>query len=83
MTIFIRIEYLNTKARLEILEDAEGTSTDTDLLQEIEEVAVMPSPQPSISSEGIAEYCNPVAIILATCALVTSIGRVLRPSKVK
>lgn len=84
MTISIYFKHMNTEAQLEVgstHQDAAQPQTAPALPpSETEEtIAVSPNQPPQPMVDGQAQYYSPVGIILATCALVTAIGRALKP----
>lgn len=79
MAVFIYFEHLNSEAQLEINWNATSDKPLGESLPVIEEISPVTPTQPNQAPEHLAGDYSPVAIILATCALVTAIGKALRP----
>ena len=74
MAIFVRIEYLDTKAQINIdwhAEEMPSTATIIETEMPIPSTAATPVPT------QLAESYNPVAIILAICALITAVSKAI------
>ncbi|MEM7067083.1 MAG: hypothetical protein AAF572_28465 [Cyanobacteria bacterium P01_B01_bin.77] len=76
MAVFIYFESANTKAQVDIDLNHGGQSM---ALPQAQETVPVPYPTQNLLPETLAQNYSPVAIILATCALVTAIGKALRP----
>ena len=85
MVFSIYVQHSNTQAQLDVnlaANEVELSPAASDLSQtDTQETIEVPQAPPMPVADSQAQYYSPVSIILATCALVTAIGRALRPTK--
>ena len=79
MAFSFYVKHLNTEAHLEVVsQDGSGEQFPELPQAETEETIAVSPTQPMTEFESPAQGYSPVGIILATCALVTAIGRALK-----
>ena len=80
MAFSLYLKHLNTEAYLEVDSQHGSVEQSPAIPQaEIEETIAVSPLQPMPEVESPAQGYSPVGIILATCVLVTAIGRALKP----
>lgn len=79
MSFSLYVKHLDTEAHLEVgSRDGSGEQSPAISQAKTEETIAVSPLQPMTAVESPAQGYSPVGIILATCALVTAIGRALK-----